>query len=131
MAASRLAKGAEKGMRARRVAEGVHIEVASLIADEVKDPKAAGAIVTRVEMGGDLRLARVYVRLLEGGEDEARRRQVVDALRRASGMLRREVTQRLGLRYAPEIKIHYDDGVDHVANVERVLAEIDAERKAR
>ena len=127
----RAGKGPEKGMRTRRVEESVRQEIASLIADEVKDPKAAGAVVTRVEMGGDLRLARVHVRLLDGGDDDARRREVVDALRRAAGMLRREVTQRLGLRYAPEIKVFYDDGVDHVASVERLLAEIEAERKAR
>jgi ribosome-binding factor A len=117
-------------MRVRRVEESVREEVASLISYEVKDPRAAGAIVTRVEMSGDLRGARVHVRLLEGGDDEGRRRDAVEALRRASGMLRREVTQRLRLRYAPELKFQYDDGVDSVTNVERVLAEIEAERKA-
>jgi len=127
----RTEKGPDKGLRVRRVEEGVRVEVASLIANEIKDPRAAGAIVTRVEMGGDLRAARVHVRLLEGGDDLARRREVVDALRRASGMLRREVTQRLGLRYAPELKFHYDDGVDHMSNVERLLAEIEADRKPR
>jgi ribosome-binding factor A len=127
----RIEKGPDKGMRARRLEEGVRVEIASLIATEVKDPRAVGAIVTRVEMPGDLRSARVHVRLLEGGDDAARRREVVDTLRRASGMLRREVTQRLGLRYAPELRFQYDDGVDHVTNVERVLAEIEAERKPR
>ena len=135
MAASRTEKrpdkGPDKGLRVRRVEEGVRVEVASLIANELKDPRAAGAVVTRVEMGGDLRMAKVHVRLLEGGDDQARRSEVVDALRRASGMLRREVTQRLGLRYAPELRFEYDDGVDHVTNVERVLAEIEAERKPR
>jgi ribosome-binding factor A len=124
-------KGPDKSLRVRRVEESVREEVASLIADELKDPRAAGAIVTRVEMGADLRAARVHVRLLQGGEDLGRRREVVDALRRAAGMMRREVTQRLGLRYAPELKFHYDDGVDHVSNVERLLAEIEAERKPR
>ncbi len=119
----------ERGMRVRRVAESVREEIASLLSTEVKDPRAAGAIVTRVEMSADLRSARVSVRLLEGGDDEGRRREVVDALRRGSGMLRREVTQRLRLRFAPELKFQYDDGVDHVTNVERVLAEIEAERK--
>jgi ribosome-binding factor A len=127
----RTEKGPDKGLRVRRVEEGVRVEIASLIALEIKDPRAAGAIVTRVEMGGDLRAARVHVRLLDGGDDLARRREVVDALRRASGMLRREVTQRLGLRYAPELKFHYDDGVDHMSNVERLLAEIESERKPR
>jgi ribosome-binding factor A len=121
----------DKGMRVKRVAEGVREQIASLLTDAVKDPRAAGAIVTRVEMTADLRSARVHVRLLEGGEDAARRRAAVDTLRRASGMLRREVTQRLGLRYAPELKFEYDDGVDHVTNVERVLAEIEAERNER
>jgi ribosome-binding factor A len=121
----------DKGMRVKRVAEGVREQLASLLTDSVKDPRAAGAIVTRVEMTADLRSARVHVRLLEGGDDAARRRAAVDTLRRASGMLRREVTHRLGLRYAPELKFEYDDGVDHVTNVERVLAEIEAERNER
>ena len=45
-------------------------------------------------MTSDLRSARVHVRLLEGGDVPSRRREVVEALRRAGGMLRREVTQR-------------------------------------
>jgi ribosome-binding factor A len=126
-----VAEKPDRGMRVKRVAEGVREQLATLFTDAVKDPRAAGSIVTRVEMTADLRSARVHVRLLEGGDDAARRRAAVDALRRASGMLRREVTQRLGLRYAPELKFEYDDGVDHVTNVERVLAEIEAERKER
>jgi ribosome-binding factor A len=119
----------ERGMRVRRVEESVREEIAKLLSTGVKDPKAAGAIVTRVEMTPDLRGARVHVRLLAGGDDEARRREVVDALRRGAGMLRREVAQRLRLRFAPELKFQYDDGVDHTTNVERILAEIEAERK--
>jgi ribosome-binding factor A len=46
-------------------------------------------------------------------------------------MLRREVTHRLGLRYAPELRFFYDEGVDHETKIEQVLAEIDAERKGR
>jgi ribosome-binding factor A len=119
----------ERGMRVRRVEESVRQEIASLLSSAVKDPKAAGAIVTRVEMSGDLRGARVHVRLLEGGDDERRRHEVVDALRRGAGMLRREVAARLCLRFAPELKFQYDDGADHVTNVERILAEIDAEKR--
>ena len=53
----RVEKGPDKGLRVRRVEESVRVEVASLVANEVKDPRAAGAIVTRVEMGADLRSA--------------------------------------------------------------------------
>jgi ribosome-binding factor A len=127
-------KGGAKGearLRARRVEGGVREELSSLMAQDLKDPRAAGAVVTRVEMAPDLRSARVHVRLLAGGDDEARRREVVGALGRASGMLRRELTQRLGLRYAPELRFFYDEGMDAASNVERLLAEIAAEKKPR
>jgi ribosome-binding factor A len=122
---------AERGMRARRVAEGVREELASLLADEVRDPKAVGVVLTRVEMAGDLRSARVHVRLLEGGDDAERRAAALQALARASGMLRREVTQRLGLRYAPALAFVYDEGLDATARVEELLAEIASEHKAK
>ncbi len=118
-------------MRARRVAQRVREELASLLAHDVKDPGAIGAVITKVEMTPDLRVATARVRLLAGGDDRTRRRELVSALRRASGMLRREVTQRLGLRYAPEITFAYDDGLDHAGRIDELLAEIDAERKPR
>jgi ribosome-binding factor A len=121
----------EPGMRAKRVGEGVREELATLVAHELKDPRAAGAVVTGVEMTGDLRSARVRVRLLAGGEDIEGRRRLVEALGRASGMLRREVTQRLRLRTAPELKFVYDDGADRSTRVEEILAEIEAEKRGR
>jgi len=119
----------ETRTRVRRVEKALREELATMLAHEVKDPGAAGAIVTRVELTNDLRSAKVHVRVLEGGDDPARRTSVVAALGRASGMLRREVTQRLQLRSAPELRFVYDDGQDNTTRVEQLLAEIDAERK--
>jgi ribosome-binding factor A len=45
-------------------------------------------------------------------------------------MLRREVTQRLRLRTAPELKFVYDDGSDRSTRVDELLAEIEAERRS-
>jgi ribosome-binding factor A len=121
----------EPGTRARRVAEALREELASLLAHEVKDPGVRGAVVTRTGVSNDLRTASVDVRLLQGGDDAGRRRALMDALQRASGMLRRELTQRLGLRFAPELRFSYDEGLDKTAKVEALLAEIDAERRTR
>ncbi|MBV9948975.1 MAG: 30S ribosome-binding factor RbfA [Myxococcales bacterium] len=125
----------QPGARARRVAEAVREELSLLLAREVKDPRASGAVVTSVEMTGDLRSARVRVRLLDpsgagaGGDDRSKRRALVEALERASGLLRREVTRRLGLRHAPELRFAYDDGLDELSRVEGLLAEIEADRR--
>jgi ribosome-binding factor A len=121
----------EQQTRLRRVAEAVREELASLMVDEVKDPGTIGTVVTRVEMANDLRSARIYVRLLDGGDDEERRRVLTEALERASGMLRRELTHRLGLRFAPTLRFFYDQGLDNTARIEQLLAEIEAERSNR
>ena len=118
----------EHGTRARRVGEALREELATLLSSDVKDPGVAGTVVTGVDMTADLRSARVRVRLLEGSSDPERRRSVVDALGRASGMLRREVTQRMRLRYAPELRFVYDEGLEGTARIEQLLAEIQAER---
>jgi len=119
----------EHETRVRRLGEGVREELAVLLSGDVKDPGAAGAIVTRVEMTNDLRNAKVFVRLLEGGDKQECRKRLLDALGRARGMLRREVTQRLALRHAPELRFLYDEGLDHTVRVEQILAEIDAEKR--
>ena len=120
--------GAEQSIRARRVAEGIREELSKLLAFEVKDPRASGAVVTRVEMHADLQSGRVFIRRLEAADDDAKR-TLVGALEHASGMLRRELTKRLGLRRAPELKYVYDDGQDNAARVEQLLAEVQLERE--
>jgi ribosome-binding factor A len=120
----------------KRVAEAVRQELSLLLAAAVKDPAAARAVVTGVDMSADLRGARVRVRVLDhvserDGEAAPAREAVLQALGRAAGMLRREVGHRLGLRYAPELRFVFDDGLEESARVERLLAEIEAERTAR
>ena len=106
--------------RATRVAERVREELAGLVSRDVRDPRVRGAIVSRVVMTDDLKLCRIYVRMLEGGSaDEA-----IVGLTRAASMLRREVTKKVGLRYAPEMRFFYDDGMDKVSRIEELLDEV-------
>jgi ribosome-binding factor A len=117
--------------RASRVAEGIREELSVVLAQEARDPRLAMVVISRVELTDDLRSARVYVRLLDGGDDEARRNDLLTGLARAQGMLRREVTQRLSLRYAPELRFFYDEGQDRAARVHELLAEVERERRGR
>jgi ribosome-binding factor A len=92
---------------------------------ELADPRLFGASVTRVEMTDDLGLARVFVRLGVGAEDDRDgRRQLLSGLASAAGRLRGGVGRALGLRYTPDIRFHYDEGPDATARVEELLAEI-------
>jgi ribosome-binding factor A len=106
--------------RSSRVAERIREELSWMLTREVRDPGASGAIVSRVEMTDDLKTARVYVRTLEGkGIPET-----LAALKRAQGMLRRQMTTRVGLRFAPELRFFYDDRLDTVNRIEELLEEV-------
>jgi len=91
----------------------------------------ADVTVTRVEMPDDLRSARVYVRLLRGGEDEPLRAQALIGLKRASGMLRKTISGRLGLRVTPELTFFYDEGLDDLTRIEMLLEEVKVEERGR
>lgn len=113
--------------RSVRVSERVQKELAEMIARDVKDPRTRGVIVSRVSMTDDLRLARVYFRLLEDSEE--RRAEAQKGLAKASPMMRSGVTKRAGLRYAPELKFYYDAGQDAEMRIEQLLHEVKTEKK--
>jgi len=114
--------------RAVRVAERVREEIGRALVSELDDPRLSLAVVIRVEMPDDLSLAKVLVRLASGGEDETARKRLLAGLNAASGILRKRVGQNVGLRRAPELRFHYDEGQDASTRVEELLAEIARER---
>jgi ribosome-binding factor A len=118
----------EGGRRAARVTGRVHEELARAMRQKLRDPRVEGAVITRVEMPDDLQSARVLVRHATRGDDPAARKALLAGLRAAAGVLRREVGQALSLRYAPELRFLYDEGLDASLRVESLLAEIASER---
>lgn len=113
--------------RSVRVAERIRQELARLVARRVRDPRAQDVVVTRVEVTDDLRLAKVWIRTLTGAEPAGV--QAVQALTGAAGLLRKEVTHALALRFAPELRFQWDSGQDAATRVEQLLEEIARERK--
>lgn len=113
------------GTRAPRVAEALRAELMSLLlAGEVRDPGVQNVVVSKVALTGDLRLAKVYVRLLSLEPSAPAKKATIDALHRARGFLRRELAQRLDLRFAPDLRFYYDESIDRGAEMEAILREI-------
>lgn len=113
------------GTRAPRVAEALRGELMGmLLAGEVHDPGVQNVVVSSVALTGDLKLAKVYVRLLSLDASAASKKALIDALFRAKGFLRRELGQRLNLRFAPDLRFYYDESIDRGAEMEALLREI-------
>jgi ribosome-binding factor A len=112
--------------RSSRVSERMREELSALLRG-LDDPRVLGVLVTRVEMPDDLQSAKVFVRRGLGPGNERDRRDLVKGLTAASGKLRREAGQALGLRYSPALKFFYDDAQEAVSRVEELLQEIKRE----
>jgi ribosome-binding factor A len=108
--------------RIDRVNELLRSELSELISREIKDPRLSGLIsVTEVETTADLRHAKVFVSVF-GREDE--RRSSLEALRSATGFLRREVAQRVTFRYMPELEFHLDSSIEHGDRIMQLLKQV-------
>ena len=112
--------GGEPSQRMLRVAELIRHSMADLLTrGEIVDPVLATHVVTvpKVQMSPDLKLATVYVMPL-GGLDTA---PVIEALDRHKKFLRGEVSRKINLKFAPEIRFRLDTDFDNSAKIDALL----------
>lgn len=85
-----------------RLSEDIMREIAGLIRERVKDPRVntMATSVVRVELSGDGSHCKVFISSFNGMEDAE---NAVKGLQSASGMLRREITNKLHIRRCPEL----------------------------
>ena len=102
---------AQEYSRTQRVADQIQRELAALIQREVKDPRVGMATVSAVEVSRDLSHAKVFVTILNSGEDQQGMTESVKALNNASGFLRSQLGQRMKLRIVPTLRFHFDDSL--------------------
>ena len=111
--------------RIGRINEEVQRELSELIRS-LKDPRVQTMLsITRVDTTSDLRYAKVYVSVLE----ESREKEAMKGLKSAGGWLRRELGQRLQLRYTPELVFELDDSLKYGAHMYDLLSRLRAQEK--
>ena len=108
--------------RTERVNDLIQAEISELLKRRVKDPRVSDLVtVTEVATSADLRYAKVFISVM-GSEDE--KRETLKCLGAASGFLRRELGERLTLRYIPELSFEQDDSIEHGAHVLRLIEQL-------
>ena len=107
--------------RTDRISKEMQKEISDLIQYQIKDPRLPRFVsVTAVRVTKDLRYATVYVSVL-GNADE--KKDALEALKSASGFIRREIGQRIKLRYTPEIRFKLDDSIEHGLYISKLIDE--------
>ena len=113
--------------RIGRINEEIQRELAALFRT-VKDPRVHGLVsITHVETTPDLRYAKVYVSVM-GREDGPK--PAIEALNRAAGHVRTEVSKKMHIRKAPRFIFVEDDGAAYAAHINELLRSLNVSGEA-
>ena len=109
--------------RIDRVKEQVMRELAELVRTELKDPRAGFITINDVEVSRDYSHATVYYTVLNG--DRAASAQ---ALEKAKGFLRSELSHRITVFRTPELHFKYDESLERGMNLSQLIDQAAAEQ---
>ena len=113
--------------RADRVGGLIQKALSDILHKQVKDPRLEMITITGVKMTPDLRLARIYFSTPDG---KNRLESAEQGFRSALGYLKRALSQRLALRYMPDIQFIYDKTLDYGEKIDKLLNRIKMEDEA-
>lgn len=106
--------------RPQRLALQIQHEISLIISRNVKDPRVGMVTVTGVDLSPDLRYARVFVSVM-GTE---KREETIEALNHAAGWIRRELGQRVRMKFLPEIAFREDVSQEYGEHIDSLLDKI-------
>lgn len=97
----------------------------------VKDPRVAASLitVTKSDVTGDLKYAKIYFSVFGADDDEIK--EIKKGLYSAAGYLRSYVARELNLRATPELTFEYDNAMQHGEEIMRLMKSIEKDGGAK
>ncbi len=114
--------------RQEKLGELIAAELSELLRTRVKDPRVGFASITRVEVSGDLRHAKIFVSVMGSPEERA---ETMKGLSNATGFLRHELASRLVLRYMPELAFKLDRSIEEGARMLELIRQVEEEDRQK
>lgn len=108
--------------RAQRVGELILEDISNILQREISDPRIGFVTLTKVMVTDDLRNAKVFVSVM-GSEEE--KKKSLEGLISASGFIRKKLSNRLDLRYVPEIVFKLDNSMEKGAKILTILSNLE------
>ncbi len=109
---------AKDNPRAKRLAAQIQRVLTESLRRDVKDARIGNVTITEVEVGGDLRTAKVYY-LVFGHEGPDPR--VQQGLESAAGFLRNALSRALEIRQAPALTFELDESIERGVRLTRLI----------
>lgn len=110
--------------RIDRINELLRQEISQLLSRQVKDPRLNGVIsITQVKTNNDLRNARVFISVMG---DPAAKQSALEGIQSAATYLRRELRDRLAMKYVPFLSFALDNTLDDADHLDQIMNRIQA-----
>ena len=107
--------------RRDKVAEAIREEASLILHDKLKDPRLGFVTITAVEVADDLKNAKIFYSVLGNEEDYAKTQEALDS---ALGYIRKLISERINLKFAPEIIFRKDQSIEYSVRIQEVLEEV-------
>ncbi|MCG0275038.1 MAG: 30S ribosome-binding factor RbfA [Thermosediminibacteraceae bacterium] len=112
--------------RTDRVSVEIQKAVSEIINNELKDPRIQGLIsITKVEVSKDLRHAKIFLSIYG---DETTKQNVLEALHHAEGFIRKELANRVRLKFVPVLNFKLDESIEYSIHISKLLKDINNSR---
>ena len=111
--------------RPERVQEALRQEISRIVQTEIKDPRLGFITITKVYLTKDLRYARVVFSVLGKDSDK---HLTLKGLNSAKGYIKGLISDRIKLRYMPEISFKIDDSGEYSSQIMALLNSIERKR---
>jgi ribosome-binding factor A len=111
---------AKEYSRTERVADSLKRELAGLIQLEMRDPRVGMVSITDVQVSRDLSHAKVYCTVL-GKNEPQDAEESIEALNKASGFLRSQLSRSSTMRTVPQLRFYFDSSVGRGAYMEDLI----------
>ncbi|MBR1397424.1 MAG: 30S ribosome-binding factor RbfA [Selenomonadaceae bacterium] len=113
-------------LRVEKLQELIKQEVGKMLLTDLKDPRIGFVTVTHVDVTGDLREAKIFVSIM-GNEEQVK--DSWQGLQSSIGFIRREIGQRIRLRFTPTIAFALDTSLDYSEHIQKLLLQIEKENQ--
>lgn len=100
--------------------------ISKVLMEEVKNPKLKRVIlsVNSIRVTEDLKFADVYFTVMPLNGEAFNLKVIETSLNEIKGFLRKKISEELGLRFTPEIRVKMDDSIDHAMKITKLLNDI-------
>ena len=108
-------------LKGERVSSDMQRELCNILLIEAKDEDFKNVTITDVEVTNDLSFAKIYFTTTDNRE------KVEKDLNNAAGFFRSELSQRLDIRYTPELRFIFDESIENGQKIEKIIEELHKE----